>query len=317
MISRRTTVSPEDSEAECPLWLSVVERAARGDESMRAYLQRVAGYLATGETKEEVFFFIYGPGASGKSTFVRVLNEILGDYAQAASMEAFMHRDRPEHSTEIARMAGARIVCATETDEGARLNESRIKALTGRDKIAARFMRGDLFDFTPTAKCVLVGNHKPQLRSVGEEMKRRIHIIDFPESIPEEDRDRDLPEKLRAEYPAILRWIIAGARSWLDCGLGKPERVEDATRDYLAGEDTMGAWLEERTAAEDGTRTPSGDAYRDYKGWSERGGEYVISQKRFVQRLMDRGFRTIKSGVRYIEGLRLRESGPPRADPYG
>lgn len=310
MISRRASVEPVAGP--CPLWQGVLERAARGDSSLTAYLQRMAGYLATGETKEECFFFVYGPGASGKSTFVRVLAEVLGDYAQAASMEAFMARDRAEHSTEIARMAGARMISATETDEGARLNESRIKSLTGRDRISARFMRGDLFDFQPTAKIILCGNHKPQLRSVGEEMKRRIHLIEFPETIPEEDRDRALPEKLTHEYPAILAWIIQGALLWLDCGLGRPEAIETATKDYLQGEDTIGAWIEDCVIVGDG-RVQSGEAYRSFSAWAEKQGEYVPSQKRFVQRIADRGFTLKKSGARYIEGLRLRGLMDPAA----
>lgn len=306
LISRKTEVSPE--QGDCPLWISTLNRATGNSQEMLDYLQRVAGYILTGETKEECFFFVYGPGASGKSTFCRTLTEILKDYAQAASVDAFMAKTNQEHSTELARMAGCRLVTATETDEGARWNESRIKALTGRDKISARFMRGDLFDFQPTAKIMIAGNHKPQLRSVGEEMKRRIHLIDFPTTIPENERDRDLNEKLREEYPQILNWMIEGAIKWYKHGLNRPEAVQAATNEYLASEDGYGEWMNECCVIGSNESVSALVAYRAYKAWTDDSGEYCPSMKRFTQRLVDRGFHKMKGGGNKLVGFSMKES---------
>ena len=306
LISRKTAIKPESGD--CPLWISTINRATNNDPEMLDYLQRMAGYILTGETKEECFFFVYGPGASGKSTFCRTLTEILNEYSQAASMDAFMARQNQEHATEIARMAGARLVVATETDEGARWNESRIKALTGRDKISARFMRGDLFDFQPTAKILIAGNHKPQLRSVGEEMKRRIHLIDFPTSIPEAERDRDLNEKLRLEYPQILNWMIEGAIKWNQQGLKRPESIMQATNEYLADEDGYSTWMQENCVIGSGEKCAIHIAYQSFQSWCDSTGEYCPSQKRFAQRLVEKGYSRVKSGVQSFEGFSMKEN---------
>jgi putative DNA primase/helicase len=306
LISRKTAVKPEDGD--CPVWLSTINRATNNDQELNDYLQRMAGYMITGETKEECFFFVYGPGASGKSTFCRTLTEILDEYSQAASMDAFMAKQNQEHATEIARMAGARLVVATETDEGARWNESRIKALTGRDKISARFMRGDLFDFQPTAKILIAGNHKPQLRSVGEEMKRRIHLIDFPTSIPEDERDRDLNEKLRLEYPQILNWMIQGAIKWNKQGLKRPESIMQSTNEYLSDEDGYSTWLNDKCVIGTGEKCAVNVAYKSFNAWCDGTGEYCPSQKRFMQRLVEKGYPKSKTGVLSFTGFSMKES---------
>ena len=162
--TKSTCVAP--MVGECSLWLGLIERIANGDESMRGYVARWAGYMLTGETREESLLFIHGPAQSGKSTFVRVLSEIMGDYAKTSNMDSFTARERPEHSTEIAKLAGARLVTASETDAGSRWNEQRIKVLTGRDRVAARFMRMDEFEFMPQFKLLIYGNHRPSLKTV-------------------------------------------------------------------------------------------------------------------------------------------------------
>lgn len=319
-ITKLTACAPalDSSEEDCPTWIGILARATGGSDEMLAYIQRWCGYMLTGDTREEGFLFVYGPGGSGKSTFVRAVAEIAGDYARASQMDAFAARERSEHATEIANLAGARIVTATETEEGARWNESRIKALTGRDKISTRFMRQDFFEFMPQFKILIAGNFKPTLRSVGEEMRRRIHLLNFPESIPEHQRIRDLPEKLRAEYPAILAWMVRGALLWREQGLGKPEAVKSATEAYLTAEDTLGAWLDEccERGSED-YRTRSSDAYASYHAYIEAAGEGAVSQKRFVQRLEARGLGRIKSsGVMYVVGLRLKPKDDPGKDSW-
>jgi putative DNA primase/helicase len=301
MISRSTGVAPVAGDH--PWWDRVLERAGAG---MSGFLQLWCGYMLTGDTREERFLFIHGPGGGGKSKFMLVLSEILGDYRRTTKMESFTAQNRQEHSEEIARLAGARLVIATETDEGSRWNEARIKALTGRDAIAARHMHKSTFEFKPQFKLVFVGNHRPALRSVGEEMRRRIDLVEWGGTIPEAERILDLPDRLRAEYPAILAWMIEGCIKWQRQGLGKPPAVIASVAEYLQGEDTLGAWLEECVELRQGDRVLSGEAYHSFRRWADAQGEFIPSQKRFTQRLRDRGIQSIKSGSRYFQGIRLK-----------
>lgn len=305
--TKSTSIAP--LKGDCPLWLRIIERAARGDDSMRGYLQRWCGYFLTGDTKEECFLFVHGPGGSGKSTFIRVISEILGSYSRACNMDAFTTRGRNEHSTEIAKLAGARIVIATESESGAKWNESRIKTLTGRDKIAARFMRQDEFEFMPTFKIAVASNHRPGLKTVGEEMRRRVHLVEFPDSIPEEDRERDLPERLRAEYPAILHWMIHGCLEWQQAALGKPERVIEDTEAYLRDQDVLGGWISESIERVNSFSLRVTEAHRSYTAFVRERGEFEPSMTLFSEQMQARGFDKRKSnGIMVFLNSRLKPS---------
>ena len=179
-----------------------------GDHELVAFLQRVAGYALTGSTSAHALFFLYGTGANGKSVFVNTVAGILGDYHRTAPIETFTASSHERHPTDLAGLRGARLVTAVETEEGRRWAESRIKALTGGDKIAARFMRQDFFEFTPQFKLLIAGNHKPGLRSVDEAIRRRFNLIPFAVTIPDEERDENLTDNLKAEWPGILAWMI-------------------------------------------------------------------------------------------------------------
>jgi putative DNA primase/helicase len=308
-ITKRTSIAP--APGACPSWLALLERVTQGDGSLLAYLQRMCGYVLTGETREECFAFIYGPAQTGKSTFIRVLQEILGDYHCKAQMETFTESRHERHAEELAVLVGSRLVTCTETEEGKRWNESRIKALTGRDRIRARFMRENSFEFDPQFKLIIAGNHAPQLRNVDEAMRRRLHIIPFTQPITMEERDDRLADKLRAEYPHILHWMIQGALAWQDAKLGRPDSIAQAVDSYLAGEDTIGEWLAECVELEGKCQTSG--AYINFKRWADSAGEYVMPQKRFVLALKERGFDTKRGaqGKRYITGLQLKLDGPP------
>jgi len=169
---------------ECPQWKAFLARVTGGDEDLQAYLQRVTGYCLTGITTEHVLFFLYGTGANGKSVFVDTLLGIWGDYAVIAPMETFMETNGTRHPTELAHLYGARLAVAHETEAGRCWAEAKIKSLTGGDKITARYMRGDFFDFTPKFKLMIVGNHKPSLPSVDEAIRRRFHLVHFTVTIP-------------------------------------------------------------------------------------------------------------------------------------
>lgn len=308
-ITKVTAVAPalESTDDDCSVWISILERATHKDATMIDYLQRWCGYMLTGNTREECFMFVHGPGGSGKSTFVRNLALILGDYAKASNMEAFMERKTEAHSTEIAKLVGSRLVTATETRKGGRWNEARIKALTGRDKIAARLMRADEFEYMPQFKLLIAGNHKPALRSVGEEMRRRLHVVGFPDTIPDAEKIYEMDEKLAAEYPAILAWCIRGCLSWQKMGLSAPEPVIQATKDYLEAEDTMGAWMDECCNIGAALHMQTSSAYHSYQDFISAAGEGVCSQKRFSQDMAERGFIPLRcNGQRHISGFMVK-----------
>ena len=272
-----------------PLWDNFIDRVTGGDPDFEAYLQRVAGYCLTGHVKEHALFFLFGHGANGKSVFVNTLAGIWGDYAITAPVDLFMASHTERHPTELAMLRGARLVTATETTEGRRWDEAKIKMLTGGDAITARFMRQDFFEFEPHFKLVISGNHKPALRSVDEAIRRRIHLIPFTVTIPPKERDPDLSDKLKAEWPGILAWAVRGCQEWRRQGLNPPEAVRTATDDYLAGEDALALWTEECCEPDVTWFETTGDLFTSWKAWAERTGEHIGTRKAFGQRLEERG----------------------------
>jgi putative DNA primase/helicase len=237
-MTKITAVEPSGA---CPLWRASLNRIFAGDAELIAYVQRVAGYTLTGSTSEHAMFFGFGTGANGKSVFINTISRILGDYHRTAAIETFTASKFARHPTDLAGLRGARLVTAIETEEGRRWDEAKIKTLTGGDRISARFMRQDYFEFGPQFKLLMAGNHKPSLRSVDESMRRRMNLLPFSVTIPPGERDRDLPEKLKAEWQEILRRMIKGCLEWQSIGLDPPPAVRDATAAYLEAEDTVGS----------------------------------------------------------------------------
>ena len=286
-ITKTTAVAPG---GDCPLWRAFLERITNGDGELQAYLQRVCGYALTGVTSEHALLFGHGTGANGKSVFVNTISGVMGDYATTAPMEAFIASNSDRHPTELAGLRGARLVTASETEEGRRWAESKIKTLTGGDKIAARFMRQDFFEFVPRFKLLIVGNHRPGLRGVDEAIRRRMNLIPFSVTIPEEERDEKLPDKLRDEWPGILQWMIDGCTEWQGEGLARPEAVRRATDAYLAAEDAIALWLAEACTTRPNDSALSSALFKSWSRWATAAGEFIGSQKRFSQALEDRGF---------------------------
>ena len=280
----------------CPLWLEFLRRITDGDDDLIAFMKRMIGYSLTGSTREHALFFGYGTGANGKSVFLNTIAGIMGDYQTTASTDTFTVSHTDRHPTDLASLRGARLVTAIETEEGRRWAESRIKALTGGDPISARFMRQDFFEFTPTFKLVICGNHRPSLRNIDEAIRRRLFLIPFDVTIPPDERDETLPERLKTEWPGILEWAIDGCLDWLEHGLAAPERVRAATDEYLAAEDSFAAWLEEAVDRSDGAHETTGELYQSWTTWATKAGEFVGSQKRFSQIMRDRGFEPKREG---------------------
>ena len=287
----RITGCDVDSDCDCPTWRAFLERIFGGDGDLIDYVQRVLGYTLTGDTSEHAMFFGYGNGANGKSVLMNTAAGVLGDYHRSAPIETFTVSSSERHPTELARLRGARLVTAVETEEGRRWAESRIKALTGGDAIAARFMRQDFFEFRPHFKLFVAGNHRPGLRSVDEAIRRRFNLIPFAVTIPPDERDPMLAERLRDEWPGILAWMIDGCLAWQERGgLSPPKAVTEATAQYLEAEDAIAAWLQQCCRQSPSASCPSGDLYVSWRAWAEQAGEKAGSQKRFSQTLEARGF---------------------------
>lgn len=297
-------------------WLSFLKDVTEGDESLIGFLQRVLGYALTGQTVEHSLFFAHGGGGNGKSTLLDIVTSIMGNYAVNAPMEVFVATNADRHPTELAMLRGARLVTAVETEEGRRWAESRIKALTGGDRISARFMRQDFFEFSPTFKLFVVGNHKPRLHAVDDAMRRRLHLIPFEARFTAENRDMDMPAKLRAEAAGILRWMIEGCLAWQREGLNPPGRVKAATEAYFANQDTMAEWRSELCeTGPDYWETPS----RMFASWREysRAAEYPVgTQATFADRMEAAGFRQMRDRRRgrHWLGIRLKAHAESFAD---
>jgi P4 family phage/plasmid primase-like protien len=296
-------VSPVEG---CPLWLDFLDRVTNGDKDLQAYLRRMAGYCLTAITTEHVLFFLYGTGAKGKSVFISTLTGIAGDYAAISSMETFVETQSDRHPTELGKLQGARLVVAHESEKGRNLAEAKIKTLTGGDKITARFIRQDFFEYTPVFKLTTVGNHKPSLASVDEAIRRRIHLTPFMVTIPTEERDPELAATLKAEWPGILQWAVDGCLEWQRFGLAPPPVVRAATEEYLAQEDSLARWIEECCVTGRQHWGIGAKLWESWKSWAKGNNEELGTRKAFAQALQICGHPPCTSQyVRGYDGIDL------------
>jgi putative DNA primase/helicase len=299
-----TAVAPG---GECPLWRSFLSRITRENQSLIDFMQIIVGYSLTGITREQALFFLHGSGGNGKGVFVSTVADILADYHATAAIETFTASQSERHPTDLAALRGARLVTVTETEEGRRWAEAKIKVVTGGDKIAARFMRQDFFEFVPSFKLIIAGNHMPNFRSVDEAIRRRFHLIPFSVTIPPQERDTQLFEKLKEEWPGILRWMIQGCLEWRRIGLQPPEAVKNATASYLQAEDTIATWIEESCTLDPQVRESSSALFASWSRWATKAGEPVGSQKNLAQNLDARGYQRYRSQVaRGFLGIKVK-----------
>jgi putative DNA primase/helicase len=312
-ITRITAVTPADT-PDCPTFLNFLHQAAGEDEGLVGFLQRWFGYCLTGVTTEHALLFVYGPGGNGKGVLLNTLSGILGPYATTAAMDTFTARHGDRHPTDLAMLQGARLVLTTETEEGQAWAEARIRALTGGDPITARFMRRDFFTYVPSFKLTISGNHQPALHNVDDAARRRFNIVPFLHKPSEPDRD--LPEKLRAEWPGILRWLIEGCLAWQRDGLRRPKAVLDATAEYFADQDLIGQWIEDCCDVGDNVGATPTALFASWRGYVLRREEQPRSMKWLGATLQRRGYRKDKDCElfrgRGYRGIRVR---PTNASP--
>jgi putative DNA primase/helicase len=312
LITKSTGVA-YDAAAIAPTWSAFLARIFRSHPELPGFLQRLAGLWLTGITDPPFLAVLYGVGANGKSTLVNAISQAMGDYASAAPPGLLMAKYGQTHPTELAFLQGQRFVVAAESREGGKLDEERIKALTGSDAIAARRMHQDFYTFLPTHKLALMTNHKPVVRGMDEGIWRRLLLIPFDEVIPEAERDPTLTGRLRAEAPGILRWMVDGARMLHENNgrLDLPEAVKVATRDYRTESDVLGEFISETCDVVPSGEVASATLYAMYVAWCEDNGERALTKTSFGLRLKDRGFvgDKDKRGNRVWTGLRHRVPG--------
>jgi putative DNA primase/helicase len=318
MITRRSRVTYDET-ATSPLFDTYLKSVTQGDDDLQAYLQRAAGYTLTGLTSEEVFFMIYGPKASGKSTFVDGMQTTLGDLAMTTQADTLMHmRGSQSPKDELASMLGARMVATVEVEEGQRFAEALVKQLTGGDKIAARQLYKTRFEFTPTFKLWIATNHAP--RAYDDALWRRIKRVPFPVEVPKEQQDMRIKAMMKDPgsevAQAFLAWAVRGCQIWQSMGLGTCLVVEEDTNEYKEEQDKFATFLEERMDLSDPAAvTPSKDLYASYTGWCLENGERPMTSTAFGIKLKERGFGKAKS-TRPISwvGLRIK---PLEVNAYG
>ena len=312
LITKMTAVGP-DTTKEAPLWKKHLREVTQGDQELEDYLQRFAGYALTGSVREQAVLFLWGSGTNGKSVYVNALKEAMGDdYVATAAMDLFTASNFERHSTDIAGLRGKRLVTASETQEGRRWDEQRLKQMTGGEAITARFMRQDNMTFVPQFKLLFLGNHQPKLRDVGPAIQRRLHMAGFTYQVPPEKIDLDLGEKLKTELPQILSWMIEGALRWQTLGkLNPPQAVRAETEEYFEAQDAVGDWIADALERDADAETEPAHLFESWREWAGRNGEKSPATPQALSAtLKSRGFkrgRRADSGRRAIfHGLRIK-----------
>jgi putative DNA primase/helicase len=263
-------------------------------------------------------FILHGTGANGKSTFLETLSSLLGDYAMRTPTDTLLIKRTGAIPNDVARLKGARFVTAVEADEGHRMAESLVKQMTGGEKITARFLHREWFEFSPEFKIFLATNHKPVIAGTDHAIWRRIQLIPFNVTIPVEQQDKDLALKLRQEASGILAWAIQGTLEWQQGGLRPPEDVMSATKKYRDEMDSIAEFLDDICVEQINATVPVSNLYAAYSTWCETNGERTVAKRELGVKLLERGFgsRRGTGGQRFWIGLGLRAE-PSQQELFG
>lgn len=257
-----------DKDAEAPRWMQFLNEVFSGDQELINWLQRYLGYCLTGDTREQTVAIPYGNGANGKSKFLAALRHVWGDYGYDAPFSTFELSQRAAIPNDLAALVGKRMVTSSETNEGTRLNEARIKSLTGCDCVTARFLHAEFFTFTPVAKFFLAVNHRPRVQDDSYGFWRRVRLIPFTRQFIGESDDKNLLDKLIAEASGILNWLIEGCLLWQKQGLDPtPESVQRATAEYQTDSDPLSQFILEQCAINPQAQVKASVLYKSYVNW--------------------------------------------------
>jgi putative DNA primase/helicase len=286
-----------DKNAQCPTWEAFLKRIMAGDEARIRYIQKALAYALTGDTREQCFFILHGTGANGKSTLTTVVASVAGGYSQHTPTETLLVRRTASSgiNNDVARLHGARLVTAAEAE----CNRA----------VSARFLHGEFFDFEPTFKLFLAVNHRPVIKGTDHAIWRRVKLIPFDVTIPEDEQDKTLPAKLEAERAGILRWLVEGCAAWQREGLEPPEAVQAATADYRDQMDTVGAFIDECCVRDAAGEVTAARLYECYGHWCRTNSESALSKIDFGARLSEKGFTPRRTNTgRFWRGLVVTKS---------
>ncbi len=295
-----------------PQWDAFLNRVLGGSEALTTYLQKSVGYSLTGQTTEQCFFILYGSGSNGKSTFTGMILEMLGEYGGAIPSSLLTAQKFEQHPTVFADLFQLRMAVSSEVKSGSSWDEERLKGLSGGDRIKARRMNENFWEFEPTHKLWLCVNHAPTTKDNSEGFWRRVRMVPFTTTIPKEERDTNLQEKLRAELPGILAWAIKGCLLWQQEGLGTPKEVKDATESYWEHQDPFGRFLKdvcERPGRGDGIfQVQSKDLLSAQHDWALNNEERQLSSKELKAAASEHGIHSKRSDGMQYQGIRLKRA---------
>jgi P4 family phage/plasmid primase-like protien len=297
-----------DPSAKCPLWEGTLSLFFADNHELITYWQKVCGYCLVGVIRDHIMPIAHGKGENGKSTILNTLMEMFGrDYAMKCMPDMLMAKKTDTHPTDRADLFGKRLVVAIETEAGRQLNETMVKELTGGDKIRARRMREDPWEFDPTHTLLMATNHRPIIRGGDHGIWRRLKLIPFAVSMKGKKADTSMPEKLRAEFSGILAWCVRGCLRWQQDGLDEPTCVRDATKAYHAEQDRIGAFLEEHTIEGPSCRVKARELYTRYKAWCDQSGEFSVSEVMFSAEMEIREIKKVTSNGKWYLGIGLHQ----------
>ena len=295
-----------DPNAKCPRWLRFLWEVFKGNEELIDFIKRAVGYTLTGDTSEQCLFINYGDGENGKSVFLGIVEKTLGDYEITTPSSTLKERRGDDTiPNDIARMCGARFVKSIEYKESIRMNEERVKVLTGGDRIVARFLHKEFFEYTPNFKIWIAVNHKPIIRGTDAAIWRRIRLIPFEVKFPSGVRDSHLGEKLQLELSGVLNWAIKGCLEWQKRGLEPPNKVRKATEAYREESDMVGRFLEERTVQAPGEKVAASELYAAFQRWCVENSEQPITGTMFGKRMTEKGFEKVTKPYTHYLGIKL------------
>lgn len=280
------------------------------DAETRGFVQRAMGYSVTGDTGEEVLFMPYGSGRNGKGKLMEAVQRTLGDYATTTRPETFIRKPGVSIPNDVAALAGARLVCSSEVEEGVRLDVQLVKSMTGGDRMQARFLHAEYFTFKPFFKIWFAVNHRPVIRDTTVSIWERVKVIPFNVFIPEEERDKSLETKLAAEVDGILHWLIEGCLEWRRTGLREPDAVRLAVSDYREEMDVLASFFAERCVLGADRRSEISAVYAAYLKWCQNNGETALKETPFGKKVAERGIGKARTkSKRFYTGIGLLDSG--------
>lgn len=301
--------TPYNPNAECPIFNNFLDTIFNHDDELIGFIKRFFGYCLTGHTSEQVFCIFYGHGSNGKGTLTDTIMDVMGKYAKTTEPDTIIKKKYERSSTnDLADLKGARLVLTSENDMNQELDEGRIKRITGQDRITCRFLYKEYFEYVPEYSLVLLTNHEPVIKAQDYSIWRRVLKVPFDVTIPKEEWDLNLREKLNSESEGILKWLVEGAKEWYDEGLKTPESIVEATEEYKDELDMVGDFVELFCNVGDDLKAASGDLYMVYKSWCGVTNIYPKGSRGFGRDLTDKSFESDKiNGIRYKLGIDLQE----------